>query len=586
MGKKSSSKKQKHAGSEKHTGHADHDAHAGHKSHEGASGHEGAPSTESIHSGHGISPTQSNHKKWLITGLVAISLSALTLLGVFVIGEFLRARSISYYLPKETVGFMEINTDFEGSQWTNIAILMGSSQPELLQTVMKKVNNFFMIDFTEEVLPWIARRAGFALLPEGKTAIFLEVKDEKSALAFFEKRRLHGVTERLEKTLYRGTPIYEYIASAPMALVKLDKYLVIASDEETGKKIIDSAHDREQNLHGKKMFQNIEKNSSSSNLGFAFVHPALIIKEKQVAGKDAMLESVSPVIEENHFLMIENNLLESMLLNLAGIFSGESIQVRSDKKTLIIEHIGLFSDALLRKKSGASSKTDDVPKESHKKYGGNFIRLFPTDTKLFMGGHNAEEMIRTFSELTSSTSELFAAQVFGKMASEMNEYERKILLNGEYAMGYIGNNRDESSERDESDEREIMIALECTDEVLLKKLAKEIESHPEFTDKSLSLEIFGKFSVMTTDKKVLLDAKKRWNEKGESLRTAKDVEELITSQIRFGNDMIISTSERVASLLPAEWSFLKTFGHISLASDISHDGIKTRILLGTESRVP
>ena len=504
-----------------------------------------------------------SHKKWLITGLAVTSLVVLAFIGIVAIGGFLRATSISYYLPKETIGFIEINTDFGGNQWTNVATLTKSSEPAMLQKMIEDLNSFFQIHLTEDVTPWLARRAGLALLPQGKTAIFLEIKDEKSALDFFEKRRLQGVTERLEKSIYQGSPIYQYIASTPLTLVRIGNYLVITPDEETGKKIIDSTRDPEKNLHGKKMFQKIEENSSHENLVFTFGHPSLLIEEKQT--------------------MSDSSSLESILLKLAGVFSGESIEIRSDKKTLIIEHVGRFNDALISKKNDTLNRSNNIRKISGKKYEGNFVRLFPADTKVFMGGTRIYEIMQTFSALTSSASELLSDQIFGNIASKFDKREQDILFSGEYAMGYIDS---ESSESNVGDGHDMVIALECTDEALLKKLAREIGSQPEFSDTKISFEILGNFAVLATQQKLLEDAKKRWNEKGESLRTAKNVEKIITSQIRYGDDIIIATSEGAAPWLPAfpaEWNVSKTFSHISLASHMSEDGIKTRILLGAAS---
>ncbi len=544
MGKKSSSKKQKRT--------------QGAASHVDSAGEKLAKSD--------ASPTRRQklqawiREKWLVTGL---TIASLLMLGGMAIFMWTRPVSLDIYLPRETIAFAEVNTNFTDAQWE----MLNAKAPDVVGDAIKFLNETLQIDFTKEVHPWLARRAGLALLPtpggkesqqldQYKPIVLLEIRDEQQALAFFEKRRLQGISEKLQQQTHRGTTIYSYPASSPYTFTRLGRYLIVTPDEPTAKAVIDATHDKDGTLASQKSFQEIQKNLPRENLAFGFIKPVYIASHT-----------------------------ESDPLGLAAMFtnglSGEGLSITADSRHLIAQHFALFDSSAVQPAPALKNQPAPAqPKPVPTPYRANLAQLFSPNITFFAGGTNASETIQHITTLltkknfTGSAIEAALKQAIDGTLGELTSQEFNELFSREYAIGLDGD--------------AIVIAIELDGVAtnyaaqLFKKMKNILQKNPRFSQETFYETISGNIGILATTEQARNEAVSRMNT-GDTWKNSTKYKESIEPQLNIytkkASDIIFIESALLKKYLPHELNFLTKAAHLSLASSTTENGIKTTLLL-------
>lgn len=180
-----------------------------------------------------------NHEKddaekvhfFTIHRFVQIILSAGAIIVIGVLGQLIwknltAPRAIAQYVPADRTALIaEFDTDFERETWM-----------KFLETQMN-------LNFEKQIQPWIGRKIGLAILENGTNILFIESKNEKRTIEFFQQFQLSGVEEKVEQKSYRGNNYYQFQVGNGSAMGFFGKYLVIAPGEKTIKELIDAIED-------------------------------------------------------------------------------------------------------------------------------------------------------------------------------------------------------------------------------------------------------------------------------------------------------------------------------------------------------
>lgn len=502
-------------------------------------------------------------EKWLITALVVM---ALLMLGGMAIMTWSRPASLDVYLPRETIGFVEVNTDFTDAQWE----ILNAKTPEVVNDAVRFLNETFQVDFTKDVHPWLARRAGLALLPtqtggqesqqlaQYKPIVFLEIQDEKQALAFFEKRHLQGISEKLQQQTHRGAPMYSYLASNPYTLTRLGRYLIVAPDEATAKAIIDATHDKNGTLATQQALQDVQKNLPRNNLAFGFIKPSYLAS--QTAGDPFSIANI-----------------------FTNRLSSEGLAITVDEDHLIAQHVARFDSATRSQQAQPSQKSSPAP------YRANLTKLFSTNVTFFAGGTNASGTLTHITTLlsskdfTGSVIETALKQAIDATLSELTSEEFTELFSREYAIGL--------------DNSALVIAIELGDANAnsatknFMKLKAILQKNPRFTEQTFYESITGNIGILSTSEQARDQAAARANSTTStatsnsntswkhSVTYQSSVESQLETYTKKASDIIFIEGSLLKDYLPPEWSFLARMKHLTLASLSLENGIKTTLLL-------
>lgn len=513
-------------------------------------------------------------EKWFVTGLVV---AALIILGSMAIMAWSRPTSLSVYLPRETIGFIEVSTDFTDIQWE----MLNAKAPEVVNDAVRFLNETFQVDFTKDVHPWLARRAGLALLPtqtggqesqqlaQYKPIIFLEIQDEKQALAFFEKRHLQGISEKLQRQTHRGAPMYSYLASNPYTLIQLGRYLIVAPDEATAKAIIDATHDKNGTLAKQQALRDVQENLPHNHLAFGFIKPRYLAS--QTAGDP---------------------------FGIANIFtnrlSSEGLAITVDEDHLIAQHVARFDSTAQSAQQTAPTQQQSIPPQpTPQPYRANLAKLFSPNITFFAGGTRASETITQITTLLASKDiagsmvETALKQAIDVTLSELTSEEFTELFSREYAIGL--------------DNDALVIAIElgnansATSGSATKnfmKLKAILQKNPRFAEQTFYESITGNIGILSTSEQARDQAITRANNTANtsaatsssnvswknSATYQSSVKPQLDTYTKKASDIIFIEGSLLKDYLPPEWNFLARAQHLSLASSSLENGIKTTLL--------
>ncbi len=570
-------------------------------------------------------------EKWLATGLVLMGLTLLSLVGVASVSQLMRPKSITLFVPRDTIALAEINTDFTDTQWTQFdrmanemaestvasEDMSGTASSPLtafpkLPDLITALNGALQIDFTKDIYPWLSRRAGAALLPGLKPVLFLETKDEKQALDYLQSRHLQDGAERFTEVSYRGFTMYEYAESSSLTIVPIGNYIVISSDETTAKKIIDASKDRKGSLYSEYAFQRIKSGFSGDQLAFIYGKPAYL---------DALTTSNTPLF--NADTSSKDPSARSTLQLLSSAFSntlgGEGASIKMVKNSLVIEHQALFSEATRTAKSFLK-----IPK----KYDASLAEFFSPNVRLFVGGIDLPAVLKQFSSLiaTKTNSAQMAESQLGTLilnllGEKISLEELTALTKNEYAIGlepeiaanlapaYLApaqlaparlNTTSPESALSTNSTRyptslKIVVRFDATQsdqqrEVLLKKLASALQTSPLQALMSRPLmpllqggaayptKLLGDIGVITSSQRLMDETIAAYTRgSGDSLRASALYAKMLAPQMQSADDIFYMKPSQIQ--LPDSLSWLKAISQISMASTAFEDGMKTTVLI-------
>ena len=202
----------------------------------------------------------SEFQKQRIVGGVTVILTALILLvfGFLIFQKAFRAMPIAKFLPAdETVGFIEFNTDTEHSQYLQSMELLGEHKAFFDTNIVQNIENFWGINFDNQIKPWLGRQMGMALVNSSQN-------ESAAHLIYFAEIENTDVLEKMlnEKTAshdYKGRYIYSTTPSAYMTVIK--DYLVVSVEEIGIKEIIDFNFSQSKKLYYTSKYRRIDDNA-------------------------------------------------------------------------------------------------------------------------------------------------------------------------------------------------------------------------------------------------------------------------------------------------------------------------------------
>lgn len=554
-------------------------------------------------------------EKWLATGLVLIGLALFILVGLASWSYLMRAKSISLFVPRDTIALAEINTDFNDPQWMwfdQMANGMTDERTyELTNEVTNKVtdgmvnavsgvalatfpklpdiitalNDTLQIDFTKDIYPWLSRRAGAALLPGLKPVLFLEVKDKKQALDYLRSRHLQDGAEHFTEVAYRGFIMYEYAESSPFTIVSIGRYIVISSDEETAKKIIDSSKDKQGSLYGEYTFQRIKSAFSGDRLAFIYGKPAYL---------DALTTSNTPVFsaDTNTSQPSRQSVLQLIGSAFSSTLGGEGMSIKMVKNMLVIEHEALFSEATRAAKSFLKVS---------EKYRATLAEFFTPEVRLFAGGIDLPAVLSQFSALVATktrssqtTESQLGTVIIDLLGDRLSIDDLANLTKHEYAIGLepeIAANVPPSSAYPSSLKFVVRFGPETSDQqrqVLLKKAATAMQSlDPRLVNSpsqnlqsglSYPTTLLGDVGIITATQQLMAQTVAAYTSGNKnSLRTSELYAQMIAPQMQSADDILYLQPSKIQ--LPTSLRWLSAVSQLSMASTAFEDGMKTTLLI-------
>lgn len=551
-------------------------------------------------------------EKWVATGMVVIGLLMLGTAALTSWIELTRPKSLSLFVPKDTIGIVEVNTDLQDSQWedfqsltekiastTNTTTTSSQNSPEILPKnafpkiadLIEKLNTSFSIDFTKDIYPWLGRRAGIALLADFKPALFLEVKDEKRALAYFQTRRLQGTSADFQDKEYRGVTMHEYATSTPFAMMSLGRYLIVTGDESSAKKIIDASDDRSGTLYSQYAYQRVQKAFSSDRLAFVYGKPEykkllmlngetspMGLTEEQALSGIGGGESVSGI---SGMIKIFSDMMENVV-------AGEGVNIKMLGDKLALEHFAFFNEATRAGKKFIKSS---------EKYQANLAEFFSPDTEFFAGGQDLPSFFKQLENMTSATitsgtpdttnpsskiaTSSLETQLIKNFAGKLTTQEFDKLTKNEYAIGL------------DHGAMKIVVTLngiaDKEKESLLKKLAynASVSEHgPDSAPRPYATRLLGDIGVITSAPEELDATVALWTASTsiakKTLKTSAIYQQMIEPLMQSADDIIFIRPTNMTQLT-GSLAWLRSIPQISLASTSFEDGIKTTIFIAAPS---
>lgn len=499
-------------------------------------------------------------EKWLATGLMVVALLVLGLATFISWQRLMAPKSISLFVPRDTVAMAEIDTDFADSQWQN----MSGNIADLVHAI----DTTFQVNFTNDVYPWLARRAGIAMLSNFKPAIFLEVKDEKQALAFFQNRQLQGAqdatTQQLKDSEYRGVMLHEYAESSPFTFMMLGRYFIAASDESVAKSIIDASNDKSGALYDQYAFQRVKNSFSGDHVAFLY-------------GKPSYFTNLIPGLKGP-----EDGLLSS-------IFSGEGVSIKALKDMIAIEHMAFFNDDIRGKKEFLK-----IPK----KYRTNLAEFFSPDVTFFAGGENLSLVFEKFATLLATkdmTTEAITAGltikvsqlVGGGNASGLIVKSMTDLAKNEYAFGIDHGAIKIALQVSEEGAQEMSREETQKTEQKIKQFVAALQALPDLQRETVSWKMVGNVAVITSTPDELTKTLALWSDaKQSSLKYSAAYSRIIEPQMQSADDIIYMKPVALGSLIPEPFTLLGSISEMSIASTAFEDGMKTTVLISQPQSQP
>ena len=514
-------------------------------------------------------------EKWLATGLMVVALVMLSFAAVVSWIHLMQPKPISLLVPKDTIAIAEIDTDLADTQWEKYNALTnnGIGLPAV-GDLIGVLNTALHVDLTKDIYPWLARRASVALLADFKPALFLEIKDQPQALAYFQNRRLEGTSEQFQQKEYRGTTFYQYVASSPFSIFSIGGYLVIAGDESSAKRIVDAAHDKNETLYAQLAYQHIASAFPDDRLAFVYGKPGYL---KLLAGDTSAQfptsatsqSSITPLVPssqpspQNSLQQLTQTLEQSFSSILAG--EGMSIKALDDK--LLIEHLALFSDA---------TRAAKIFLKLPQKYQAHLAEFFSPETEFFTGGENMPLVMQKFATLIASkeTSQQaietnINAQITEFFGGKLTTQEFATLTQHEYAIGL------------DHGAMKIAIALTGTEQEkdrLLKKLMYALQW--KLLNTQLTSRVIGDVGIIASSQESLADATDLWSHPEKpNFKTSQVYQQIITPQMQSSDDIIFAKPASLQNFLPDSLAFLKNIPALSIGSTAFEDGMKTTMLI-------
>ncbi len=318
----------------------------------------------------------------------------------FIYTFFLSNNSISYLLPSDkTVAFIEFN---------NIRGIdkLGFNKDIIVNDIERKLD----IDISS-LDSWIGNKIGMAMLQTngvGEYMYFIKITNTEKAIEFFNSMGING--EEIEFLKYRNYKIYFYPYSRTQHLLFIDSYLIISSNPNRIKDIIDTSYDLSKSLRKSTNYKKVYTNLPKYQDVFGYID----------------------------YYQLKNILKTSHYRYLLNLFVSSGISIKNDKNNIKINTYTFLDKGVLPK--------SDIFRYQ-KKFKNTIFNSIPKDDLIvFLAGDNLEQhfldqldiinkLNKAFKIVLDQIIELNIRNYFGDNISFKNDI--LSLFSDEYAFYMI-----------------------------------------------------------------------------------------------------------------------------------------------------
>ncbi|MBN1495035.1 DUF3352 domain-containing protein [Candidatus Peregrinibacteria bacterium] len=359
----------------------------------------------------------------LVIGLIAVFL--LVFIIYYTVSRIFRPEDLANFLPQDTTfAVVQVSTNTGFDQVENFYKALNKYEIYQPQNIVGLVNDIFDIDYENEVEDWLGRQVGMAFLenPESageiQTIFFIEVKDAAGAVEFMKSRGLKEQEDYLLNDEYNGIKIYRYALSQAFNFAFIKSYIVIASNQNVLKSVIDATRGGKPNLKLGPLYQKISQNIPIKTLSFVYLDLEKLIK---------LLKSNSEFMGEKGRELLA---FEPLLKIYKGLGAGLIIE----KKNIVIQTYTCLDENYLNGKEFIGYD---------RKFRGGLLKMLPKDIIFYSGGKNLRQQLQRYSEIFSAGGEVSYLIFEGLLNAQKNIYfgneislEEDIypLLENEYAL--------------------------------------------------------------------------------------------------------------------------------------------------------
>jgi hypothetical protein len=339
-------------------------------------------------------PKKVNKKKIFGWVLVLIMLGAVTFLGYFLFTKALSPAPIAKMLPaKNTIMTLELNTNINHHQLNKALKLLEGHSGYSEDGLKDYLENKFLVNFDEDLSPWIGRNIGFAFLNSDKEfgaiykVYFAEVFDKAPAKKYFGKN-VHSE--------YRDYQIYAL--DLPAFAVFIDNYVFLTRKEESIHELIDAKEDDLKKLSENTEYNKIQSNLPLNKMGYIYLD----------------FQNIQNGFFQFFPYLSEKGLSMETFAPFFKLFKAEGFALIAEDENFLLE-------SFLTMKG--RNNLDESLSISSKKYEADLAQYIPQDIKVFYGAYNLEEQIRNMVDLVME-GEMQGFTLFEKIA---DNYTKKYF---------------------------------------------------------------------------------------------------------------------------------------------------------------
>ncbi|MBD3360429.1 DUF3352 domain-containing protein [Candidatus Peregrinibacteria bacterium] len=326
------------------------------------------------------------NKKKIFGGVFAlIMLAILISVGYLLFKRAFRPEPIARFLPeKNTIAFIEINSNFNHNQLTKTFDLLQNHPDYSKEKMIRFIEEKFKVSFDAEIKSWIGREVGIAVINSPKregiveTIYFAETYSKNNAREFIKSKS--------SESRYLGYDIF--ISTNGQAFAFIDDYLFMGYNDKIIKELIDFQESSKPDLYSSREYSKINDNLPLNKVAFLYLN----------------LNHVNDEVFKAFPFLSEKGLSSENINPFINIFKAEGMALVAMDNKFAIQSFTSIDPEILKESEFISFK---------EKYTADLTGYITEDALAFWGGVNLDFQIKRIIEILaggdSNTLEIFEA---------------------------------------------------------------------------------------------------------------------------------------------------------------------------------
>jgi hypothetical protein len=324
------------------------------------------------------------------TLLAAIMLTILITVSTVLFKKAFSPVSLADLLPeKETVAFLEINTNLDHTQLVKAQTLLEGTEYSVQETMMQ-IEEKLSINISQDIKPWLGRQIGVAelLLSDLHSVYFLETTSKKKTeefLKLFAENNLSELTTT-EAGLHSFTLRHKgENRSLDQALYAnfLEEYLIISPSKESIKLLIDSNSEK---IANNDKYQEARSSAPVNKVGFIFMN----------------FKHSPEILLQKYGVLTNSPLLSSAIQPFAELFNSEGLSLIAKDEYFVVDTFMNLNESYLKGNRYITYVEN---------YDADLVGYIPEDADAFWGGEDLEKqtkrLVALLSEGNQATTQIF-----------------------------------------------------------------------------------------------------------------------------------------------------------------------------------